>query len=173
MIDMHHPLVLLATRLPWSTIEAALLPKFAHQDRAPKTDVVAGLSGAQTVELGGGVSRAERPRLPIRLIVGLLMPPPDSMVSVPNKPSTVSDPGARSSREDLSDSAASMPGHGCLAASTGSGSIIDCRRARKKSSVAIPVVLENSQEPESSCHAHSPHGARVHAGCSGFAGPTT
>lgn len=71
MIDPRHPLVVLAARLPWSAIEAALAPKFAHQDRAPKTDVVDGLFGAETVEFGGGISHAGRPRLPIRLMAGL------------------------------------------------------------------------------------------------------
>ena len=33
MIDLRHPLAVLATRLPWAAIEAALAPKFAHQDR--------------------------------------------------------------------------------------------------------------------------------------------
>ena len=33
MIDLRHPLAVLATRLPWSAIEAALAPKLAHQAR--------------------------------------------------------------------------------------------------------------------------------------------
>lgn len=72
MIDMRHPLVLLASRLPWPAIEAALAPKFAHQDRPAKAAAVEGLFGAETVEFGGGLSRAGRPRLPIRLMAGLL-----------------------------------------------------------------------------------------------------
>ncbi len=31
MIDMKHPLAVLATRLPWAAIEAALAPKLARQ----------------------------------------------------------------------------------------------------------------------------------------------
>jgi len=72
MIDPRHSLVVLAKRLPWPAIEAALAPKFTHQDRAPKSDVVDGLFGAETVEFGGGISRAGRPRLPLRLLAGLL-----------------------------------------------------------------------------------------------------
>ena len=30
MIDLLHPLVVLATRLPWAVIEAAVAPKLAH-----------------------------------------------------------------------------------------------------------------------------------------------
>jgi IS5 family transposase len=34
MIDLQHPLAVLAQRLPWDRIEQALAPKFAHRDRA-------------------------------------------------------------------------------------------------------------------------------------------
>ena len=34
MIDLRHPLALLASRLPWAQIEAALAPRFAHRERA-------------------------------------------------------------------------------------------------------------------------------------------
>jgi hypothetical protein len=33
MIDMRHPLVVLATRMPWAQIEAWLVPAFAHRHR--------------------------------------------------------------------------------------------------------------------------------------------
>lgn len=72
MIDLRHPLALLSARLPWTAIEAALSAKFAHQDRPAKAAVVDGLFGAEAVQFGGGVSRAGRPRLPIRLMAGLL-----------------------------------------------------------------------------------------------------
>lgn len=72
MIDMRHPLVLLAARLPWPAIEAALAPKFAHEDRSAKSEVVDDLFGTATRHSGGGISRAGRPRLPIRLMTGLL-----------------------------------------------------------------------------------------------------
>jgi IS5 family transposase len=34
MIDMRHPLVVLATRMPWAEIEASLAPVLAHKDRS-------------------------------------------------------------------------------------------------------------------------------------------
>ncbi len=33
MVDLRHPLAVLASRMPWSQIEAALAPTFAHKDR--------------------------------------------------------------------------------------------------------------------------------------------
>lgn len=36
MIDMRHPRVVLAGRLPWSRMEAELGTKFAQQDHAPQ-----------------------------------------------------------------------------------------------------------------------------------------
>ncbi|MCE2661029.1 MAG: IS5 family transposase [Rubrivivax sp.] len=72
MIDLRHPLVVLAGRLPWPAIEAALSMKFAHQDLPAKSEALDGLFGVETVEFGGGISRAGRPRLPIRLMAGLL-----------------------------------------------------------------------------------------------------
>lgn len=72
MIDLRHPLAVLATKLPWPAIESALSAKFAHQDRPAKSSKVEGLFGAEAVEFGDGVSRAGRPRLPIRLMAGLL-----------------------------------------------------------------------------------------------------
>lgn len=48
MIDMHHPLAVLATRMPWDVIEGALAPVLAHKDRAGRTvegaDLVLGLA---------------------------------------------------------------------------------------------------------------------------------
>ncbi len=34
MIDMRHPLEVLATRMPWAEIEASLSPVLAHKDRS-------------------------------------------------------------------------------------------------------------------------------------------
>ena len=72
MIDMRHPLVVLGGRLPWDRIEAALAPKFVHQERAAKNERVEDLLGEHAVEFGGGVSAAGRPRLSIRLMASLL-----------------------------------------------------------------------------------------------------
>ncbi len=32
MVDLRHPLAVLASRMPWSEIEAALAPAFSHKD---------------------------------------------------------------------------------------------------------------------------------------------
>lgn len=72
MIDLRHPLAVLARRLPWSRIEQDLSPAFAHQDRPAKAEVVADLLGEHALEFGGGVSNAGRPRLSIRLMASLL-----------------------------------------------------------------------------------------------------
>ena len=72
MIDMRHPLVALAGRLPWERIEQALAPKFAHQQRAPRQASSADLLGEHEIEFGGGISNAGRPRLAIRLMASLL-----------------------------------------------------------------------------------------------------
>jgi transposase, IS5 family len=72
MIDLRHPLAVLATRLPWAAIEAAVVPKLARQALPAKRLRGEDLLGAYDVEFGGGVSPAGRPRLPVRLMVSLL-----------------------------------------------------------------------------------------------------
>jgi hypothetical protein len=37
MVDLRHPLAVLASRMPWSQIESALAPAFAHKDRKGRT----------------------------------------------------------------------------------------------------------------------------------------
>ncbi len=71
MIDLQHPLTVLARQLPWDRIEQTLAPKFLHQDRAARQVVIGDLLGQHQVEFGGGISKAGRPRLPIRLMVSL------------------------------------------------------------------------------------------------------
>ena len=72
MIDLRHPLAVLATRMPWSQIEASLAPVFAHRDRKGQLIEGADLFGPSVAVAGTGVSNAGRPRLPIRLMVALL-----------------------------------------------------------------------------------------------------
>lgn len=72
MIDMHHPLAVLATRMPWSEIEAALAPLLAHKDRSGRLIQDADLFGPTAQLAGAGLSNAGRPRLPLRLMVALL-----------------------------------------------------------------------------------------------------
>jgi len=72
MIDLQHPLAVLARQLPWDRIEQALAPKFAYRDRAGRQVIVDDLLGQHEVEFGGGVSNAGRPRLSIRLMASLV-----------------------------------------------------------------------------------------------------
>ena len=72
MIDLRHPLAVLATRLPWASIEAAVAPKLARQAQPAKRASGEDLVGAFDGEFGGGISTAGRPRLPVRLMVSLL-----------------------------------------------------------------------------------------------------
>ena len=72
MIDLKHPLAVLATRLPWAAIEAAVAPRLARQVLPARQLRGEDLLGAYDVEFGGGVSPAGRPRLPIRLMASLL-----------------------------------------------------------------------------------------------------
>jgi len=72
MIDLRHPLAVLASRMPWQEIEASLAHQFARQVKAGKTVEDIGLFGPEVKVVGGGKSNAGRPRLPIRLMVSLL-----------------------------------------------------------------------------------------------------
>lgn len=72
MIDARHPLAVLAKRMPWADIEAALAPLLAHKDRAGCSIEGADLFGSTVQLVGAGVSPAGRPRLPVRLMVSLL-----------------------------------------------------------------------------------------------------
>lgn len=72
MIDLRHPLAVLATRLPWAEVEAMLAPLFAHKDRAGSVVEEESLFGPGMTLAGSGVSNAGRPRLPIRLMASLL-----------------------------------------------------------------------------------------------------
>ncbi len=69
MVDLRHPLAVLASRMPWSQIEAALAPAFAHKDRKGRAVEGADMFGPTLSVAGAGVSAAGRPRLPIRLMV--------------------------------------------------------------------------------------------------------
>ena len=72
IIDLRHPLAVLVTWLPWAVIEAAAAPKLAHQAKPAKRVAGADLAGTFAGELGGGVSRVGRPRLPVRLMASLV-----------------------------------------------------------------------------------------------------
>ncbi|SIP96284.1 hypothetical protein SAMN05880557_101306 [Pseudacidovorax sp. RU35E] len=72
MIDLRHPLAVLASRLPWAQIEAALAPYFARRARAGRLLEQDDLFGPSLQLAGTGVAAAGRPRLRIRLMASLL-----------------------------------------------------------------------------------------------------
>lgn len=72
MINLNDPLAVLATRLPWPQIEAAVAAKFEHQYRAGVALEAQDLFGTTQTLLGAGRSNAGRPKLPIRLMASLL-----------------------------------------------------------------------------------------------------
>jgi len=71
-VDPRHPLAVLARKMPWAEIEAALAPAFAHKDRKGRAVEGADMFGPTLAVAGAGVSPAGRPRLSIRLMVSLL-----------------------------------------------------------------------------------------------------
>ena len=72
MIDLRHPLAVLAGRMPWVQIEAALAPAFARKNRSGQVTPGNDLFGTTLEIAGAGISPAGRPRLPIRLMAALL-----------------------------------------------------------------------------------------------------
>ena len=72
MIDLRHPLAVLARRMPWQAIEAALARRFEHRDREGRLVEGEDLFGPTLAVQGAGVSPAGRHRLPIRLMASLL-----------------------------------------------------------------------------------------------------
>ena len=72
MIDMRHPLAVLATRMPWGALEASLAPLLAHKDRDGRLVQGADLFGPTAQLAGAGQSNAGRPRSALRLMVALL-----------------------------------------------------------------------------------------------------
>ena len=73
MIDLRHPLAVLATRLPWSRLEAELAPIWRRDARTgvlPEEEDLFGSGGG--VLAAAGVSYAGRSRLPIRLMCSLI-----------------------------------------------------------------------------------------------------
>ena len=72
MMDLRHPLAVLASHMPWQEIEASLAKQLAREVKKGRSIQEVGLFGSQTVVLGAGLSNAGRPRLPFRLMVSLL-----------------------------------------------------------------------------------------------------
>ena len=61
MIDLRHPLAVLATRLPWSVIEASVEPRFERKDRPGQIVEGQDMLGLTTALVGAGRSDAGRP----------------------------------------------------------------------------------------------------------------
>ena len=64
MIDLRHPLAVLATRMPWQALEATLAPTFARKARPGTAVSLEDLFGPSMQIAGAGTSAAGRPRLP-------------------------------------------------------------------------------------------------------------
>lgn len=72
MIELRHPLAVLASRMPWQEIEASIAQCFVRQVRQGKTIEDVDLFGGVSTLVGSGVSNAGRPRLALRLMTSLL-----------------------------------------------------------------------------------------------------
>jgi IS5 family transposase len=72
MIDLRHPLAVLASRMPWQELEASIAHLFAKAVRAGRNLEEVDLFGGVSKVVGAGVSPAGRPRLRLRLMISLL-----------------------------------------------------------------------------------------------------
>lgn len=73
MIDLRHPLAVLATRLPWAALATTLSPLLAKATREHDVPDRVDLLGIHSGTIvAAGVSPAGRPRLPIRLMCSLV-----------------------------------------------------------------------------------------------------
>jgi IS5 family transposase len=72
MIDLRHPLAVLANRMSWQEIEASLAKSWARHFKAGKKIEDLDLFGPVYVVAGGSISNAGRPGMPTRLMVALL-----------------------------------------------------------------------------------------------------
>jgi IS5 family transposase len=61
-LDLHHPLAVLANRMPWQEIDASLAHRFARQVRTGKKIEDTDMFGPTVAVAGAGVSNAGRPR---------------------------------------------------------------------------------------------------------------
>jgi IS5 family transposase len=72
MIDLQHPLALLAKRLPWDAIEARITPLLSRKNRPGYSRKLLDLFGSHQQLVAAGPSAAGRKRLSVRLMVSLL-----------------------------------------------------------------------------------------------------
>ena len=61
MINLRHPLAVLATRLPWSVIQASRAVNFERKDRSGQLIEGQDMLGSTTTLVGAGRSNAGRP----------------------------------------------------------------------------------------------------------------
>ena len=71
MIDLRHPLAVLASRMPWQEIEARVAQVFSRKGRAGVAMPDLDLFGEQ-VQRVAVASNAGRPRVPLRIMIALL-----------------------------------------------------------------------------------------------------
>lgn len=71
MIDLRHPLAVLASRMPWQEIEARVAQVFSRKGRAGVAMPDLDLFGEQ-VQRAPVASNAGRPRVPLRIMIALL-----------------------------------------------------------------------------------------------------
>ena len=71
MIDLRHPLAMLASRMPWQDIEARVAQVFSRKGRAGVAMPDLDLFGEQ-VQRVAVASNAGRPRVPLRIMIALL-----------------------------------------------------------------------------------------------------
>ena len=74
MIDHRHPLVVLASCLPWEKMQAGVAPQFVHKEQPlQQSEDRADLAGPVVNTRGGKASNAGRPRLCLRLMIALTL----------------------------------------------------------------------------------------------------
>ena len=71
MIDLHHPLAVLASRMPWQQIEASVSHLLSRKGRTGVAMPDLDLFGEQVQRIPGP-SNAGRPRIPLRVMISLL-----------------------------------------------------------------------------------------------------
>jgi IS5 family transposase len=74
MIDLRHPMAVLARKMPWPEIEAALAPALAHQDRKGRLVEGADLFGTTAQLAGAGLSKSGAAMVPLMTSLGLPFP---------------------------------------------------------------------------------------------------
>jgi len=72
IIDLRHPLAVLANRMPWQEIASSLAQRCARKVKAGKKIKDLDLFGPTASVTGAGISNAGRPCLPTRSLVALL-----------------------------------------------------------------------------------------------------